>query len=76
MIDWWTVATTVTGATLVSMGGIIWRKVNNVLSHVEKFARHIDECEQRNENHAVIHKMQEQETNRRLTLLEQRRGSR
>ena len=73
MIDWWSILTTLVGATLVGMGGIIWRKINSVLGHVEKFARHIDECEQRNKNHATIHRMQEQEVHRRLELLERMR---
>ena len=72
-IDWWSVATTITGAFLVFLGGVIVRKVNRVLDHVATFARHIDECEQRNENHMTIHRMQEQEVHRRLELLERSR---
>ena len=72
-IDWWSVATALTGSSLIFIGGVIVRKINKVLEHVATFARHIDECEQRNENHTTIHRMQEQEIHRRLELLERSR---
>ena len=73
MIDWWSILTTLIGAALIGIGGILWKKVNQVLGHVAAFAKHIDECEQRNENHRTIHRMQEHEVNRRLEMLERMR---
>ena len=69
-INWWDVATTVLGAGIVGIGTILYRKVNEVLGHVEKFSIHIMECELRNKSHKQLHDDRREEINRRLNALE------
>lgn len=71
-MDWQGLISTLAGLAIAGVGGMLVRKINTVLTHVEAFSKHILECEARNEAHAKIHQVTERAVERRLTMLEAR----
>jgi hypothetical protein len=76
MIIWPDLFTTIFGGGVLALSGMIYRVCCKINGNMEAFAKHIGECEMRNQNHAELHaagKDDQREIRRRLELLEARR---